>query len=194
MLLTIVNLLTCNKGFKDFIDNPLKDVIQLRVLKSNANIIKLLDETIKSLIKSRYPSIDEYKQKIKQGQNLPTYIRSLLTENNYFKESEDDNKTSEVVSATTGNTKNLSLKLLNENVQTRKQVESANTPLYSPFSIETKIDPNQNVMATEVQSEEQNEINQMLLVNVDLNREVFVDNASELVQPPSVFFRKLIQI
>lgn len=182
--------LTYFPRFKEFIDNPLKDIIQLKVLKSNQNIIKLIDETIKSLIKSRYPSIDEYKQNIKQGQNLPSYIRTLLKENNYFQENEDTlsskNKPSEVASTT--NNKNLNLKLINENVQTTG--DSANTPLYSPFSIETKIDqkPNEDLAVVNNDSEDQNEINEMLLANIDLNREVFVDNASEIEQPPAVFF------
>lgn len=182
--------LTYFPRFKEFIDNPLKDVIQLKVLKSNQNIIKLVDETIKSLIKSRYPSIDEYKQNIKQGQNLPSYIRTLLKENNYFQENEDtlsSNIKSLEAASITGN-KNLNLKLISENVQTAG--DAANTPLYSPFSTETKIDQklNEDLAVCNNDSEDQGEINEMLLANIDLNREVFVDNASEMEQPPAVFF------
>ncbi len=155
------------------------------MLKSNLNLIKLVDDTIKSLIKSRYPSINEYKQKIKQGINLPSYIRSVLKENNYFPANEEiklDSTTSKNVSL---NANNLHLKLISENVQ-----GEAHPPLYSPFSVETKTDMNQRMLEEINDLEEPSELSEMFVASIDLNREVFVDNIIE-VEQPAVFFREL---
>lgn len=43
-----------------------------------------MDDMICALIKSRYTNLDEYKEKIIRGNGLPSYIKSLLKENNFW--------------------------------------------------------------------------------------------------------------
>ena len=52
-----------------------------------------MDDMIVSLIKSRYTNLDEYKDKILKGTKLPTFIQTLLKENNFWPEPIDDSKT-----------------------------------------------------------------------------------------------------
>ena len=58
--------------------------MQAKLLKPNVHLIQKMDDMICSLIKSRYTNLDEYKDKIVKGVNLPSYIKSLLKENNFW--------------------------------------------------------------------------------------------------------------
>jgi hypothetical protein len=62
-----------------------------KVLEANLNCIKLVDETIKSLIKSRYTNLNEHKQKLISGVGLPTYIHTLLTEQGFWSSNSSSN-------------------------------------------------------------------------------------------------------
>ena len=74
----------CYIGFSAYLDNPLKNSLPPKILKANIPRIKCVDDIIVSLIRSRYTNLNEYKQKIRSGTELPSYIRSLLNENNYW--------------------------------------------------------------------------------------------------------------
>ncbi len=43
-----------------------------------------MDDIVKSLVKSRYSDLNEYKQKLIGNMSLPTYVRSLLNENHFW--------------------------------------------------------------------------------------------------------------
>jgi hypothetical protein len=43
-----------------------------------------VDDIVKSLVKSRYSDLNEYKQKLIGNMSLPTYVRSLLNENHFW--------------------------------------------------------------------------------------------------------------
>jgi hypothetical protein len=60
-----------------------------KLLKSNIHLIKKVDDMVISLIKSRYTNLDEYKEKILNGINLPSYIKTLLKENNFYNSDQD---------------------------------------------------------------------------------------------------------
>lgn len=71
--------------FASYIDNPLKKFnICPKILKTNLSRIKLVDKIVISLIKSRYSNMSEYKQKILTCTQLPSYVKSLLIENNFW--------------------------------------------------------------------------------------------------------------
>jgi cytoplasmic polyadenylation element-binding protein len=68
-----------------YIENPLKGLaICPKILKTNLSRIKLVDDIVKSLVKSRYSDLNEYKQKLIGNMSLPTYVRSLLNENHFW--------------------------------------------------------------------------------------------------------------
>lgn len=46
--------------------------------------MKSIDDILVSLVRTRYTNLNEYKLKIKEGIDLPSYIRTLLDENNYW--------------------------------------------------------------------------------------------------------------
>ena len=71
-------------GFSAHIDNPLKNSIAPKILKVNISRIKSLDDILVSLVRTRYTNLNEYKLKIREGIDLPSYIRTLLNENNYW--------------------------------------------------------------------------------------------------------------
>jgi hypothetical protein len=60
-----------------------------KLLKSNIHLIKKVDDMVISLIKSRYTNLDEYKEKILNGIKLPSYIKTLLKENNFYNNDQD---------------------------------------------------------------------------------------------------------
>lgn len=66
------------------IENPLKKYLSPKILKTNLSRVKYVDEIIRSLIKSRYSNLDEYKEKILTGVKLPSYVKSLLSENSFW--------------------------------------------------------------------------------------------------------------
>ena len=45
---------------------------------------------IVAIIRTRYTNVEEYKEKILQGNGLPTYISNLLKENNFWSHSNSD--------------------------------------------------------------------------------------------------------
>ncbi len=57
------------------------------MLKSNIDVVLKVDEQIRSLISTRYTNINEYKFRIINCVNLPSYIKTVLTENNFWNES-----------------------------------------------------------------------------------------------------------
>jgi hypothetical protein len=71
-------------GFSGFIENPLKSSIAPKILKVNLSRVKSVDGILVSLVRTRYTNLNEYKLKIKEGIDLPSYIRTLLDENNYW--------------------------------------------------------------------------------------------------------------
>jgi hypothetical protein len=66
------------------IENPLKKYLSPKILKTNLSRVKYVDDIIRSLIKSRYSNLDEYKEKILTGTKLPSYVKSLLSENSFW--------------------------------------------------------------------------------------------------------------
>ena len=158
------------KGFSNYMENPLKEFIQVQVLKSNVNLIKRVDDTIISLVKSRYSNIDDYKQKIMQGQGLPSYIRSLLKENNYWNNNpvigEDSTKAA----------------------QTQSEPPHSAAPIfYSPVFADT-VHSSQVDQTTEsnVTLEQANE----LIANLSLNDYANAVGANQREHQSPVFFRK----
>ena len=148
-------------------ENPLKEFIQVKVLKSNVNLIKRVDDTIISLIKSRYSNIDDYKQKIMQGQGLPSYIRSLLKENNYWNNKPTIGEDSTKI------------------VQTQVEPTPTNT-FYSPVFADT-VHNSQADQTSEsnVTLEQANE----LIANLSLNDYANTADANQKDKQAPVFFR-----
>lgn len=119
--------------FSGFIENPLKELIRIKILKSNVNVVRRVDETIIALITSRYPNIDDYKEKIQRGTMLPSYIRTLLKENNLLPAATNQNTTVETALTQQKKQMKAYLQLKHSNLE---KVNSG-LPLYSPFSVET---------------------------------------------------------
>lgn len=173
--------------FAEYIDNPLKDVIHVQILKTNINIIKRVDDILISLMKSRYTNIDEYKQKIQRGIGLPSYIRTLLKENNYSYVS-GENKPIELKQELKTN---LQLKLINESI-----TESSSPNLYSPFPNDSKEGLNQNFNIESEKNDDGLDKADEMIGNLSLSKE----NPNSLLnsevskyaersdQSPSVFF------
>jgi cytoplasmic polyadenylation element-binding protein len=67
--------------FADYLDSPLKSCV--KILKVNLSRIKSVDDILIALVRSRYTNLNEYKSKIRSGLDLPSYIRTLLSESNY---------------------------------------------------------------------------------------------------------------
>ena len=90
-----------------------------------------MDDMIVSLIKSRYTNLDEYKDKILKGTKLPTYIQTLLKENNFWPEPIDDSKTK-----LTDNYENLILNASNliENLNLNEDINVFDFDLSQPLS------------------------------------------------------------
>jgi hypothetical protein len=65
-------------------DNPLRQFTRVCILKSNLSRIKHMDEIVRTLIKTRYTNLEEYKSKIQSCSNLPSYLQTLLFERNYY--------------------------------------------------------------------------------------------------------------
>jgi len=169
--------------FGSFIENPLKEIINIKILKSNLNVIRCVDETIVSLITTRYANINDYKDKIHRGIMLPSHIRSLLKENNLLPSAADSSALSQTQSSTllpvvTSKPKNttkpyLPLKLTNLN-NTNSSVSSP--ILYSPFSVETTVPQSS-------QYKEENELNE-LIDKLELKKK----NETSVYTNSSVFF------
>jgi len=169
--------------FGTFIENPLKEIINIKILKSNLNVIRCVDETIVSLITTRYANINDYKDKIHRGIMLPSHIRSLLKENNLLPSAADSSALSQTQSSTllpviTSKPKNttkpyLPLKLTNLN-NTNSSVSSP--ILYSPFSVETTVPQSS-------QYKEENELNE-LIDKLELKKK----NETSVYTNSSVFF------
>jgi cytoplasmic polyadenylation element-binding protein len=161
--------------FTAYIDNPLKDVITVKVLKTNLNVIKKLDDIIVSLIKSRYTNIAEYKEKIENRICLPSYIRSLLKDGaDSFPSENTPNKLNDLKS-------NLEIKFLAEKNDT--EYNKNNPPvLYSPFSVETRTDVKQKF------GYENKEVAEVMMGNLDLNKNVFVPKNNAQSSTASAFF------
>jgi hypothetical protein len=71
-------------GFSSYIDNPLKEMLCAQILRSNVDRIKNVDDMIRSLIRTRYTNLGEYKLKIIYSSNLPTYIKYILSDNGFW--------------------------------------------------------------------------------------------------------------
>ncbi len=137
-------------------------------------MIRRVDETIVSLITTRYANISDYKEKIQRGIMLPSHIRSLLKENNLFPSS------SVVDQAQASKAKNssktyLPLKLSNLNNTNSGSV--ASPLLYSPFSVETTVPSNSQYDTNELDG---------FMDKLDLKKTTI----STLSNNSAVFFRK----
>jgi hypothetical protein len=71
-------------GFSSYIDNPLRDLLCAQILRSNVDRVKNVDDMIRSLIRTRYTNLGEYKLKIIYSSNLPTYIKYILSDNGFW--------------------------------------------------------------------------------------------------------------
>lgn len=168
--------------FSAYVDDPLKNIIRVQILKTNINLIKRVDEIIISLVKSRYPGIDEYKENISRGINLPSYIRSLLKENNVHAH-ELNYLTNEIKAKSASSTEKqhelktqLKLKLKNG------KITETSPALYSPFSIETNVEQKLN----------NDMIEEEMISCIDLNKDSFNNpnktDGEQSSQSPSIFF------
>jgi hypothetical protein len=170
--------------FSAFIDNPLKDFIKIKILKSNLNLIKRVDDTITSLINSRYPNINEYKQQIQRGLSLPSYIRTILKENSYppvTMSSDTEQQINDLINNKQQIKSGINLKSANDNSS-----ETLHNVLYSPFSAQIKTDLNQNTY----DELDENKTTNQILSNINLNKKAFSKNSNEnnSVSNPSIFF------
>lgn len=66
--------------FSKYIDNPLRNNMQVKILSGNLKLVKQLDEMICSLVRTRYIDLNEYKQKILTKNQLPTHVEKLIYE------------------------------------------------------------------------------------------------------------------
>ena len=71
-------------GFCNYVKNPLQSKLNLPLLRSNLEIVKNVDITIRNLVKTRYTNLNNYKEKIMSAIELPTYIRTLLTDYGFY--------------------------------------------------------------------------------------------------------------
>jgi len=141
-------------------------------------VIRRVDETIVSLITTRYANISDYKEKIQRGIMLPSHIRSLLKENNLFPSSSVVDQAQ--LSTGTSKAKNspktyLPLKLSNLNNTNSGSV--ASPLLYSPFSVETTVPSNSQYDTNELDG---------FMDKLDLKK----TTTSTLSNNSAVFFRK----
>lgn len=70
--------------FSNYIDNPLKKYLNVKILAANLIHVQELDNMILKLIHTRYNDLNEYKQKILTRSNLPSYVESLIYENDFL--------------------------------------------------------------------------------------------------------------
>jgi hypothetical protein len=78
-------LTSCNlQGFEKYVDNSLRQFTCPSILKLNLSRVKHIDEIVRTLIKNRYTNLHEYKSKIQSCTNLPSYLQTLLIDNNYY--------------------------------------------------------------------------------------------------------------